>query len=95
MTIGPGPILALLVGTFHTALYVFLRGRIGNRLPLTFGAAVLGAWAGDALGGRLGVDLLAVGEFRLLTASIGAWVGILLIAVIATLGPQPGRPARP
>lgn len=92
MTIGPAPILALLVGTFHTALYVFARGGAGSRLPLTFGAAVLGAWAGDALGGRLGVDLLTVGEFRLLTASLGAWVGILLIAVIATLGPQPSKP---
>lgn len=93
MTLGPAPILALLVGTFHTALYVFLRGNVGGRLPLTFGAAVLGAWAGDALGGRLGVDLLTVGEFRLLTASLGAWVGVGLIAIIATLGPQRSKPA--
>lgn len=93
MTIGPAPILALLVGTFHTALYVFIRGNVGGRLPLAFAAAVLGAWAGDALGGRLGIELLMVGEFQVLTASIGAWAGILLIAVIATLGPQRPKPA--
>jgi len=93
VTIGPAPILALLVGTFHTALYVFARGNAGARLPLVFGAAVLGAWAGDALGGRLGIELLTVGDFQLLTASLGAWVGILLIAVIATLGPQRPKPA--
>src|SRR5215217_1872497 len=32
--IGPGPVLALLVGVFHTALYVLIRGSAGGRLPL-------------------------------------------------------------
>ena len=88
MSLGPAPILALLVGILHTALYVAIRGDAGGRLPLTLGAAVLGAWAGDAIGGRLGVDLLAIGDFRLLTASMLAWVGIAFVAVVATLGPQ-------
>ena len=88
MTIGPAPVLALLVGAFHTALYVAVRGHAGGRLPLTFLAAVLGAWAGDALGARLGVDVLTLGDFRLLAASLLAWVGIAFIAVIATLGPR-------
>ena len=92
MTLGPAPILALLVGAFHTALYVAIRGHAGGRLPLTFGAAVLGAWAGDALGGRLGVEALTLGDFRLLTASLLAWVGIAFVAVIATLGPQSRTP---
>jgi hypothetical protein len=94
MTIGPAPILALLVGAFHTALYVAIRGNAGGRLPLTFAAAALGAWAGDALGGRLGVDVLTLGDFRLITASLLAWVGIAFVAVIATLGPQSTRPSR-
>jgi hypothetical protein len=55
-------------------------------------AAVLGAWAGDALGGRLGVEALTLGDFRLLTASLLAWVGIAFVAVIATLGPQSRTP---
>ena len=92
MTIGPAPVLALLVGAFHTALYVAVRGNAGGRLPLTFGAAVLGAWAGDALGARLGMDVLILGDFRLLTASLLAWVGIAFVAVIATLGPQSTKP---
>jgi hypothetical protein len=94
MTVGPAPILALLVGGFHTALYVAIRGNAGGRLPLTLAAAALGAWAGDALGGRLGVDLLTLGDFRLITASLLAWVGIAFVAVIATLGPQSTRPSR-
>src|SRR5205085_4641281 len=92
MTIAPAPILALLLGVFHTALYVTIRGDAGGRLPLTVLAAVLGAWSGDALGGRLGVDLLTIGDFHLSTASLLAWVGIAFVTVVATLAPQSARP---
>lgn len=88
MTIGPALPLALLVGLLNTALYVLIRGDAGGRLPLTYLAAVLGAWAGAAVGGRLGVDILTIGDFALIPATILAWVGIGIIAVLATLGPQ-------
>jgi hypothetical protein len=91
MILGPAPVLALLLGAFHTALYVVIRGHAGGRLPLTFAAAALGAWAGDALGARLGVEALTLGDFRLVTASVLAWVGIAFVAVIATLGRQSTR----
>ncbi len=91
MTIGPAPVLALLVGLFHTSLYVLIRGSGGGQLPLLLLAAVLGAWAGDALAGRLGVDLLRIGDFRLLGASLLAWVGIGVVSVVAILGPTRRR----
>ena len=46
--IGPAPVLALLVGIFHTGLFVLIRGSAGGPLPLLILAASLGAWAGDA-----------------------------------------------
>jgi hypothetical protein len=85
--IGPAPLLALLVGVFHTALYVLIRGSAGGQLPLLILAAFLGAWAGDALGGRLGVDPIRIGDFSVLSASVLAWVGIGVVAVLAILGP--------
>ena len=85
--IGPAPILALLVGIFHTGLFVLIRGSAGGQLPLLLVAAILGAWAGDALGARLGIDLLRIGDFRLVTASAVAWVGIGFVSVVAILGP--------
>jgi hypothetical protein len=87
MVIGPALVLAVLVGTFHTAVFVFVRGTAGGQLPLLVIAAILGAWAGDALGVRLGVDLLRIGDFRLLSASILAWLGLGAVAVISILGP--------
>lgn len=88
MTLGPAPILAILVGILHTSVFVLIRGSAGNQLPLLLAAAILGAWAGDALGSRLGVDLLRIGDFRLLAASVVAWVGIGIVAIVAILGPD-------
>ena len=85
--IGPAPVLAILVGIFHTALFVLVRGSAGGQLPLLLVGAILGAWAGDALGARLGIDLLRLGDFRLVAASIVAWVGIGFISVVSILGP--------
>ena len=87
MVIGPALVLAVLVGAFHAAAFVFVRGTAGGQLPLLVIAAVLGAWAGDAIGARMGIDVLRIGDFRLLSASIVAWLGLVAVAVIATLGP--------
>ncbi len=88
MSVEPGLILAILVGIFHSSLYVLIRGSAGGRLPIFAIAAILGAWAGDALGDRLGVTLLSIGDFRLLAASVLAWIGIGISSAIAILGPS-------
>jgi len=88
VTIGPALPLALLVGLVNTAVYVLIRGDAGGRLPVTYIAAALGAWAGAAIGGRIGIDVLTIGDFPLIPATILAWVGIGIVAVLATLGPQ-------
>jgi len=88
VSIGPALILALLVGLFNAALYVLIRGNAGGRLPIIVVAAILGAWAGDALAGRLGFDVLTIGDFHLLGATIVAWVGIAISSAVAILGPS-------
>lgn len=82
--------LSVLVGTFHAALAVLIRGSAGGRLPLLVGAAILGAWAGDALAGRLGIELLTLGDYHLVGASVVAWLGIAIVSVLAVLGPERG-----
>ena len=91
MTLDPAPVLAILVGVFHTALFVLIRGSAGGQLPLLLAAAILGAWAGDALGDRMGIDLVSIGDFRLIAASVFSWVGIGFVAVVAILGPTRRR----
>ena len=80
-----------LVGIFHASLYVLIRGSAGGRLPLLLVASILGAWAGDALADRLGLDLLVIGDFHIVGASVAAWVGIGIVSVVAVLGPTGKR----
>jgi uncharacterized membrane protein YhhN len=92
VSLGPAPVLALLVGILHVSLYVLIRGRAEQRVPILLVAAFLGAWAGDALAARLGVDPVRIGDFHLLGASLLAWVGIVLVAIVAVLGQRDARP---
>ncbi|MEX2185055.1 MAG: hypothetical protein WEC14_11465 [Chloroflexota bacterium] len=91
MSLEPSLVLSILVGSFHAALSVLIRGSAGGRLPLVLGAAILGAWAGDAIMGRLGVEILAIGDYHLVGASIVAWLGIAIVSVVAVLGPTEHR----
>ncbi|MEX1172677.1 MAG: hypothetical protein WEG56_08695 [Chloroflexota bacterium] len=91
MSLEPSLVLSVLVGSFHAALSVLIRGSAGGRLPLVLGAAILGAWAGDAIMGRLGVEILAIGDYHLVGASIVAWLGIAIVSVVAVLGPTEHR----
>jgi hypothetical protein len=94
MTIGPALPLSLLLGLLWTSAYVLVRGNAGGRLPWIFVAATLGSWAGAAIGARLGLDLVAIGDFALIPASIMAWLGIGIVAILATLGPGSERSRR-
>lgn len=94
--LGPAPVLAAIVGLFHVSAYVFIRGRAGARLPFLLLAGILGAWAGDTVGARLG-DPMTIGDFHILAASFVAWLGIGLVAILAILAPERPleTPARP
>ena len=87
MSVDPSLVLSVLVGTFHASLSVLLRGSAGGRLPAVVIAAILGAWAGDALMDRLGLDVLTIGDYHLIGASVLAWLGIGLVSVVSILGP--------
>ena len=91
MSVDPALILSILVGIFHASLFILIRGTARGRFPIIVAAAILGAWAGDALGDRLGLDVLTIGDFHLLTASIVAWVGIGISSAVAILGPAERR----
>lgn len=91
MSLEPSLVLSVLVGIFHSALSVVIRGSAGGRLPVIVVAAILGAWAGDTLMDRLGIDVLTIGDFHLIGASVLAWVGIAIVSAVAVLGPATER----
>jgi hypothetical protein len=93
VSLEPSLVLSVLVGIFHVALSVAIRGSAGGRLPLLVAASILGAWAGDAIFARLGIGLVTLGDYHLIGASIVAWLGIGIVSVIAVLGPNAERPS--
>jgi hypothetical protein len=91
--IPPSVVLAILVGIFDAALYVLVRGRTLARLPFVVVASILGAWAGDAVGGLAGVSFLQVGDFHLPAAVVGTIVGIGIVEILSVLAaPTPAGP---
>mgnify|MGYP001817908365 FL=1 len=92
--------LSLLVGAFHTCVYIFVRGKLGWHLPALLAGAILGALAGQAVGARVG-DTLYIGDYSLLWASAMAWVGIGIAIVTSGLvarkpeASDPGGQVRP
>lgn len=91
--IAPAVVLSILVGAFHTCLYVVVRGSIGKHLPLTLVAAIGGAFVGHLVG-RLAGDPVLLGDYNVLWASLMAWVGIVVVAGLAAIRPakDPGAP---
>ena len=85
--IGPALVLSALVGIGWTAFFVLVRGTAGARLPFLALLAATGAWAGDAIDGRLGIDPVRLGDYHLLAASVGAWAGIAFVILVSVLGP--------
>jgi hypothetical membrane protein len=94
--ISPSVVLAVLVGIFDTGLYLLVRGKTLAPFPFVLIAAILGAWAGDAVGGLAGLSILEVGDFHLPAAAIGTFVGIGLVELLSVLAaPRPAPPPGP
>ena len=93
MEIGPALVLALIVATFHTALYLLIRNRFERHVVVAWLAAIVGALAGSALGARVGIDPLRIGDFGVLWASAGAWAAIGIVSLVSLLAP-PRSPRR-
>jgi hypothetical protein len=88
--IGPAPVLSIIVGSFHTALFVLIRGTASGRLIPMLVVAILGAYAGHALGSRIG-DPLTVGDFGLVWSSVVAWAALVIVAIVSQLSPARDR----
>ena len=89
----PAFVLSLLVGAFHTCMYIVIRGRLGWHIPVVLIGAILGALAGQAIGAQVG-DLLRLGDYSLLWASALAWMGIGIAVVTSAVASRPDEPTQ-
>ncbi len=89
----PWAIWTMLVATISLTLFVAVRGRWGREAPALVIAALIGTAAGNFLAALLGIDLLVLGEFHLVGATVGAQLALIATAAVATLLTRPSAPA--
>ena len=79
--------LAVFVAAINLFLFVAVRGRWGRLVPALGLASLIGTVLGDAVGGRIGVELLRIGDFHVVAASVAAQVAMLATTLLTALGP--------
>lgn len=85
----PWLLLTVLVATLNLALLHLVRGRWG-RISLVMAAASLaGTAAGDAVAARTGLEVVRIGDFHLVAASVGAQLVMLASLLLAALLQSP------
>ncbi|HUF06930.1 MAG TPA: hypothetical protein VMP86_06040 [Candidatus Binatia bacterium] len=77
------PLLALV----NLLVFIAIRGRWG-RIVLVLGvAALIGVVVGDAVGERVGFELLRIGDMNVLAASLAAQLLMIAVSLLGALGP--------
>jgi len=82
----------ILVGfTAAINLFVFIavRGRWGRLVYILFVASFVGTVIGNLVAERLGVELLRIGSFNLLPASVAAQLAMVATTLLAAMAPPP------
>lgn len=83
----PWLVLTVLVAAMNLAALLLVRGRWGRIVLLLLPVAVIGTAAGEALGGATGLEIVRIGDFHLVAASVGAQVAMLAVLLVANALP--------
>ena len=87
MSLGPWLIWVPLLALLNWLIFLAIRGRWGKSALVLAVAALAGVVIGDQVAARTGLELLRVGDMHVLAASVIAKVLMLVIALLAALGP--------
>jgi hypothetical protein len=84
---GPWVVLATLIGATNLLVFIAVRGRWGRMLPVLALAAFGGTVGGNLVGERTGLELLRIGDFHVVAASVGAQLAMIAVTLLAALAP--------
>jgi hypothetical protein len=84
----PWVVLTALVAAINLAAFLVMRGRWGRIVVPLAMAALIGTAAGDLAGSAVGLEVLRIGDFHLLAASVGAQLGMLVTVLVSAMLPD-------
>ncbi|TMB58181.1 MAG: hypothetical protein E6J47_00490 [Chloroflexi bacterium] len=84
----PWLVLTAIVAAMNLAAFIAIRGRWDRFVAVLLLASVIGAILGNAIGERTGVELVRIGDFHLVIASVGAQLCMLVATLLTQLGPS-------
>jgi uncharacterized membrane protein affecting hemolysin expression len=90
----PWMVLTVFVAAINLTIFIALRGRWERRVLVLALASLVGTMAGNAIGSRTGLELVRIGDFHLLAASLFAQLAMLATDLLAQLGPSRPPPQR-
>ena len=84
---GPWVVLTAFVAAINLFVFIAVRGRWGRLVPVLALASVLGALVGNAVGERTGLELVRIGDFNLIAASVLAQLAMLAVILLSAIWP--------
>jgi uncharacterized membrane protein YeaQ/YmgE (transglycosylase-associated protein family) len=84
----PWLVLTAFVAAMNLAVFIAFRGRWDRFVAVLIVASIIGTIVGNAIGERTGVELVRIGDFHVIVASIGAQVCMLVATLLTQLGPS-------
>jgi hypothetical protein len=90
----PWLLITVLLALINLAGFLVLRGRWGRVVLALAIAALLGTAAGDAVGRATRLEILQLGDYHVVAASVGAQLLMLVTLLLAALvpsGPEQGE----
>jgi hypothetical protein len=87
VSLGPWVIWVPLLALLNWLIFLAIRGRWGKSALALAVAALAGVVIGDQVAARTGLEILRVGDMHVLAASVTAQVLMLVVALLAALGP--------
>jgi len=87
----PWLLITVLLAAINLTGFVALRGRWGRSVLALALASLLGTVGGDAVGRITGLELLRLGDYHVVAASVGAQLLMLGTLLLAALLPMAGE----
>jgi hypothetical protein len=87
VSLGPWLIWVPLLALANWLLFLAIRGRWGKSALALALAALAGVIIGDQVAVRTGLEVLRVGDMHVVAASVTAQVLMLIVSLLAALGP--------